>query len=124
MIACMVAPPRSVARTDVGVVALDDVDRRFLRGCRAAVDPGVMRDQVGFANRVGSLVLGYEAAGPRIRTVVEQKSVDVLICRVFVAVDVLGWLIIQARASVRLFFGEQFVQGLAVLLLLREPHPR
>jgi hypothetical protein len=114
-------------RADVVVVLLDDVHRRFLRGRRAAVDPDVAGDQVLLLVRMGAFILGHQPAGPRVRAVVEQQAVHVLVPGVVVLVevlDVLGRFVVKAQGVlqlllgvVRLLLGQQLVQGLACALL-------
>src|ERR1700728_4542958 len=117
----------SVAGADVVVVVVDDVDRGLFRGCRSAVDAGVMGDQVGLAVGMGSLIVGYQPARTGIGAVIKQQPVDILIRRVLVSGNVLGALVVDLRSDVRLLLGEQLVQRLAGLLLRRgrpEPHCR
>src|SRR5260370_15991548 len=99
---------RVVVRTDVGVVVLYHVDRRFLRRCRAAVDPGVARDKISLSGRMSSLVLGYQAARPRIRAVVEQEPVEVLV-RLVLVVTVFGQFVVDVEGRVRLLLAEPLV---------------
>jgi hypothetical protein len=94
------------------------VHRRLLRGRRAAIDPGVTRDQIGLGVRVGPLVLGDQPPRAGIRPVVQQQPVDVLVPRVLVPGDVLEALIVDLEGGVRLLLGEQLIEGLALLLLL------
>jgi len=104
---------------DVVIILLDHVHGRLLRGRRTPVDPDVTRDQVGLLVRMRSLVLGHQTARPRVRAVIEQEPVHVLIPRVLVLVpgNVLGFRLLVAQDGVRLLLGQQLVQGLALLLL-------
>ena len=123
---------------DVVVVFLDDVHGRLLRGRAAAVDTDIGGDQVLLLVRVRALILGYQPAGSRVGAVVEQQAVHVLIARVVVLVRVLFLLFFflflvvaklgfgEVQGVVRLFLGQQLVQGLPFRLLLlggAEPDP-
>ena len=122
-------PAAALFRADVVVVLLDDMHGRFLRGRRAAVDPDVAGDQVLFLVRMGALILGHQPAGPRVRAVVEQQAVHVLVPGVVVVVEVLevlGLLLVilelvfgELQGVVRFLLGQQLVQGLAFTLLGR-----
>ncbi len=99
----------SVAGPDVGVIVLHHVHRGFLRAGRSAVDAGVARDQIGLLVRMGALILGHQPACPRIRAVVEQEPVDVLIGLILVVglfAVLLRHLIVDVESRVRLLFGE------------------
>ena len=123
---------------DVVVVFLDDVHGRLLRGRAAAVDTDIGGDQVLLLVRVRALILGYQPAGSRVGAVVEQQAVHVLIARVVVLVRVLFLLFFflflvvaelgfgEVQGVVRLFLGQQLVQGLPFRLFLlggAEPDP-
>src|SRR2546421_154522 len=71
--------PRSVAGADVGVVVLHHVDRGFLRAGGPAVDADVAGDEILLVVRMSALVLSYQPTRPRIRAVVEQETVEVLV---------------------------------------------
>jgi hypothetical protein len=123
---------------DVVVVFLDDVHGRLLRGRAAAVDADIGGDQVLLLVRVRALILGYQPAGSRVGAVVEQQAVHVLVARVVVLVRVLFVLFFflflvvaklgfgEVQGVVRLFLGQQLVQGLPFRLFLlggAEPDP-
>jgi len=116
-------PAAALLRADVVVVLLDHVHGRFLRGRCAAVDPHVAGDQVLLLVRMGAFVLGHQPAGPRIRAVVEQQAVHVLVPGVVVLVEVLDVLghfvvfVVEVEGVVRLLLGQQLVQGLTFALL-------
>jgi hypothetical protein len=120
--------PGGLLGTDVVVVFLDDVHGRFLGGRGAAVDPDVGGHQVLLLVGVGALVLGHQPPGPRVRAVVEQQPVDVLVPRVVLRVGLLDVRLVllvvlelvfgELQGVVRLLLGQQLVQGLAFLLLL------
>src|SRR5579862_231871 len=102
---------------DVVVVFLDDVHGGFLGGGPAAVDALVAGEQVGHGDRVRALVRGDQAASPRVRAVVEQEAVHVLVSRVLVAEDVVLVLVlvVDVGGRVGLFLGQELVQGLAIV---------
>ena len=122
------APAAALFRADVVVVLLDDVHGRFFGGRGAAVDADVAGDQVLLLVRVGALILGHQPAGPRVRAVVEQQAVHVLVPRVLVCVQVLGLFIVnlelvfgELQGVVRLLLGQQLVQGFALASLVAAP---
>jgi hypothetical protein len=123
--------PAALLGTDVVVVFLDDVHGRFLGGRAAAVDADVGGHQVLFLVRMSALVLGYQTPGPRVRAVVEQQAVHVLVARVVVRLVLLCVLIVvlelvfgELQGVVRFLLGQQLVQGLAFgLLLFRDAVP-
>jgi hypothetical protein len=132
------ARPAGLLGADVVVVFLDDVHSGFLGGRAAAVDTDVGGHQVLLLVRMGALVLGDQPAGSRVGTVVEQQAVHVLVARVVVLVRVLFFLFLflflvvaelgfgEVQGVVRLFLGQQLVQGLPFRLLLlggAEPDP-
>jgi hypothetical protein len=132
------ARPAGLLRADVVVVFLDDVHGGFLGGRAAAVDTDVGGHQVLLLVRMGALVLGDQPAGSRVGTVVEQQAVHVLVARVVVLVRVLFFLFLflflvvaelgfgEVQGVVRLFLGQQLVQGLPFRLFLlggAEPDP-
>ena len=114
------SPARAaLLRADVVVVLLDDVHGRFLRGRGAAVDPDIGGDQVLLLVGMGALVLGHQPAS-RVRAVVEQQAVHVLVPGVVVPGDVPGLFVVfvvEVQGVVRLFLGQQLIQGLAFALL-------
>ena len=93
------------------------MDGRLLRAGGPAVDADVAGDEIGLADWMSALVLGYPPAAPGIRAVVEQEPVQVLIGFVLV-VAVFGQVIVEVERSVRLFLGEQLIEGLARRLLV------
>src|SRR6516164_5048403 len=130
--ACVAKPPRSrtlaapsssihamtsVAGTDVVVVLVDHVHRRLLGRRRATVDPGVMGDEIGLAVRVRALVIGYQPARARVRAVIQQQPVQILIRYVRVATEILRLFVVEVEGSVGLFLGEQVIERLSGLLL-------
>jgi hypothetical protein len=131
------ARPAALLGADVVVVFLDDVHGGFLGGRAAAVDPDVGGDQVLLLVRMGALVLGHQPSGPRVRAVVEQEAVNVLVPCVLVRLVLLYVLLVilvilvilelvlgELQGVVRLFLGQQLVQGLAFgLFLLRGAVP-
>ena len=130
------ARPAVLLGADVVVVFLDDVHGRLLRGRAAAVDADIGGDQVLLLVRMGALVLGDQPAGSRVGTVVEQQAVHVLVARVLVRVLFFLFLFLflvvaelgfgEVQGVVRLFLGQQLVQGLPFRLFLlggAEPDP-
>ena len=93
------------------------MDRGFLRAGGPAVDTDIAGDEIGLADWMGALVLGYQPARPRIRAVVQQEPVEVLIGFV-VVVAVFGHVIVDVEGSVRLLLGEQLIEGFARALLV------
>ena len=129
------ARPAGLLGADVVVVFLDDVHGRLLCGRAAAVDADIGGDQVLLLVRVRALVLGDQPAS-RVGAVVEQQAVHVLVARVVVLVRVLFFLFLflvvaelgfgEVQGVVRLFLGQQLVQGLPFRLFLlggAEPDP-
>lgn len=51
---------------------------------RAVIDPNVPRDQFILGVGMGALVLRHEPPGPRVRAVIKQQPVNILIRLVFV----------------------------------------
>jgi hypothetical protein len=132
------ARPAVLLGADVVVVFLDDVHGGFLGGRAAAVDADIGGHQVLLLVRVRALVLGDQPAGSRVGAVVEQQAVHVLVARVVVLVRVLFFLFLflllvvaelgfgEVQGVVRLFLGQQLVQGLPFRLFLlggAEPDP-
>ena len=132
------ARPAGLLGADVVVVFLDDVHGRLLGGRAAAVDADIGGDQVLLLVRMRALVLGDQPAGSRVGAVVEQQAVHVLVARVVVLVRVLFFLLLflflvvaelgfgEVQGVVRLFLGQQLVQGLPFRLFLlggAEPDP-
>jgi len=116
----------SIARTDIRIVVIDDMNRCLFRGGRTAVDPGIARNEVSLASRMSSLILGHQPTRSGIWAVIEQETVHVLIGRVLVRSDILRQLVSGLKPNIRLLLGKQLVKGFAGLLLLRrstEPHP-
>src|ERR1700745_932865 len=112
--------PRSVAGADVGVVVFDHVDRGFLRAGGPAVDPDVGRDEVFLIVGMGGLVLGHQPARPRVRAVVEQQAVDVLVGLV-VVLAVFGQLVVQVEGGIGLLLAEQLVERLLLAAVRAGP---
>src|SRR5215467_4732059 len=138
---CVARPPRSrtlaapsssthgmtsVAGTDVVIVLVHYVHRRLLGRRRTTVDPGVVRDKIGLGIRMGAFIVGHQPAGARIRAVVKQQPVHVLVGHIRVAGEVLRVFVVEVDGGVGLFLGEQVIERLAALLLAyrgAEPHP-
>src|SRR6516162_1276515 len=138
---CVTKPPRSrtlaapsssihgttsVAGTDVVVVFVHDVHRRLLGRRRAAVDPDVVRDEIGLGVWMGAFVIGHQPARARVRAIVKQQPVQVLLGRIRVPGEVLRIFVVEVIWGVGLFLGEQFIERLAGLLLagrVAAPHP-
>ena len=114
-------PAAALFGADVVVVVLDHVHGRLLRGRGAAVDADVGGHQVLFLVGMGALVLGDQPAGPRVRAVVQQQAVHVLVPRVLVVAlagfVVLVVFVVLVLEVVGLLLGQELVQGLAFLLL-------
>src|SRR5258705_3178686 len=133
-LSCVAKPPRSrtlaapsssihgmtsVAGTDVVVVLVHHVYRRLLGRRRTTVDPGVVRDEIGLGVRMGAFVISHQPARARIRTVVEQQPVQVLVGRIRVAGEVLRVFVVEVGGGVGLFLGEQGIERHAARLLAR-----
>src|SRR5215467_3090277 len=129
---CVAKPPRSrtlaalsssihgttlVAGTDVVVVFVHHVHRRLLGRRRAAVDPGVASDEIGLGVWVGAFILGHQPVRARIRAVVKQQPVQVLVGRIRVAGEVLLIFVVDVEGDVGLLLGELVIERLAGLLL-------
>ena len=91
-----------------------------------AVDPGVVRDQVGLVDRVRALVLGHQpparGSGPSSSSSPSTSSSPASVVVRGLALVVLV-LAVQLGEDVRLLLGQQLVQGLALLLLGRRVEP-
>src|ERR1700746_3223586 len=111
--------PRSVAGADVGVVVFDHVDRGFLRAGGPAVAPDGGGDEVFLISGMGALVLGPQPARPRVRAVVEQQAVDVLVGLV-VVLAVFGQLVVQV-GGIGLPPAEQLVERLLLAAVRAGP---
>ena len=89
------------------------MNRCLLGTRRGAIDPHVPRDQIGLGGRMGPLVLGHQPARARVRAVIEQEPVNVLIPRILVPGDIFEPLVVDLICDVWLLFGEQLEQSLA-----------
>src|SRR6185437_15910828 len=107
----------SVAGADVGVVVLHYVEGSLLGAGGPAVDADVTGDEVRLVVRMGALVLGDQTACPRVRAVVEQQPVDVLVGLVLVVRRAaFGHVVVfELQGGIRLFLVQQLVEGLRLV---------
>jgi len=87
------------------------VDGGFLGAGGPAVDADVAGDEILLVVGMGPFVLGHQPSRPRVRAVIEQEAVEVLVGFV-VVVAVFGQLVVQVSGGIGLLLGEQLIERL------------
>ena len=73
-------------------------------------DTIIVSDKVVAALFIDLVVLVHQPAHPRVGTVIEQVTADVVIRRVLVRADILVPLVTDIEGDVRFFLGERLIE--------------